>query len=62
MSDETKRPIAARLADLSLDAAALGGMAAITHGVDLVSRPAAFIVGGMLALAGCWLIARQGGG
>ena len=60
MSNQSNTGGFARLADLALDGAAIGGVLAITHGVDLIYRPAAFIIGGLLLLAGAWLVARKG--
>lgn len=47
------------MADTMIDLAALGGVVAIVHGVDLVYHPAAFIVGGAMALIGAWKLARR---
>lgn len=56
MSDKPKR---ADLIDLALDLVLAAGALSIVHGVDLISRPAAFIVGGAGAIATVWLYARK---
>jgi hypothetical protein len=40
------------------DGAALGGAGLCGYGAWLIFRPAGFIVGGLLLLAGAWLFAR----
>jgi hypothetical protein len=60
MADTTPNPSrAARIAGWVADAAALGAAVAIVHGVDLIFRPAAFIIGGLMTLSGAWLYARK---
>jgi hypothetical protein len=63
MTDETlQEPVPARrygINDVLIDAAGLGGSAAITYGAALIYHPAGFIVGGVLTLAAAWLLARQ---
>lgn len=59
MNDPNSPGAAARAADILLDCAGLAGACLITHGVDLVSRPAAFIVAGMFMLSSAWLAARK---
>ena len=61
MTDPTPRTPFARLGGYVIDAAALAGVASITYGVALFSRPAAFIVAGAFLLAGAWLTARRAG-
>lgn len=58
MTDQNMPGIAGRVVDLALDGAALAGAALITYGVDLIYRPAAFIVAGLFTLGGAWLSAR----
>lgn len=52
--------IAGALPGLALDLAGVGGAASVTYGAWLVYPPAGFIVGGILALAATWLLARRG--
>ena len=60
MADTTPKPNrAARISGWVVDAAALGAAVAIIHGVDLIFRPAAFIIGGLMTLSGAWLYARK---
>ncbi|MGC1300920.1 MAG: hypothetical protein WA840_00975 [Caulobacteraceae bacterium] len=60
MTEASQRtPFAAQLAGAVLDAAAFAGAGLIVFGVDLIYRPAAFIVGGVFLLGGAWLIARR---
>lgn len=61
MGTPTKPDVMARAADLMLDGAALTGAALIVHGVDLVFRPAAFVVAGLFIFGGAWLAARKAG-
>lgn len=39
------------------DVLAVGGAACVTTGAAMVSAPLAFLVGGVLMIAGAWLIA-----
>ena len=43
------------------DLAALAGAASVAYGAWLAWPPAGFIAGGLLAMAGAWLLARSGG-
>lgn len=44
--------------EIALDAVGLGGGGAVAYGAWLCYAPAGFIVGGMLTMLGCWLLAR----
>lgn len=44
--------------DFGLHAGFLGGAGAAVYGVWLIYHPAGFIVGGSLAVAGCYIVAR----
>ncbi len=62
MTDQPPRPrswidLAASIAQ---DATALGGMGMIVFGVSQICGPAAWIVAGVLFVAGAWLHARKG--
>jgi hypothetical protein len=46
-------------AALGVDAGALAGAALVMYGIDLMHRPSAFIVGGLLLMALCLLAARR---
>lgn len=41
------------------DAAVLAGGGLVTYGAALINRPAGFVVGGLLLLAGVWLADRK---
>lgn len=59
MSEPTKPGAAGRMAELVLDAAAMGGAGLITWGVHLIYNPAGFITAGTFLLCGAWLAARK---
>ncbi len=54
-----RRAIGAVLPDLLRDVAGIAGAAAISYGAWQVYRPAGWIVGGALAVAGAWLYRTQ---
>lgn len=60
MTEPMKPGAAGRMAELVLDAAALGGAGLITWGVHLIYDPAGFITAGAFLLGGAWLAARKG--
>jgi len=41
------------------DAVGLAGCGAVVYGVWLVSVPAAFVVGGVMAMIAAWLVSRS---
>ncbi len=59
MKLEIRRRIVALLAPLAQDALGLGGLAGVVFGVDMISRPAALIVGGLAAITVAVLWSRR---